>query len=230
MKNHSLYLKPFTNLKFTKTLIGLCLLPLIIFKTDISLASSVSPPIKCSEQSTILVLGDSLSSAQGIDPDKGWVSLLSKRLKQENSPYCVVNLSTSGDTSRNGLLKLDSALKTYKPSIVILGLGSNDGLRGLSTEALYQNLDKIIIKSKETGAKVLLIGLLIPKNYGPIYRTKFEQVFKDLAEKHHLAKVPFLLDKVALSPELMQEDGLHPNEKAEPIILDNVWIYLKNMI
>ncbi len=175
-------------------------------------------------------MGDSLSAAYGIDPNKGWVPLLAERLQNEKLPYKVVNISTSGDTSRNGVEKLKPALKEYKPAIVILGLGSNDGLRGLSTDALYNNLSEMIELSKNAQARVLLIGFLIPVNYGPVYRSKFEQVYKDLADKYQLPKVPFLLDKVALSPEFMQEDGLHPNEKAQPIILDTVWDYLKNMI
>lgn len=176
------------------------------------------------------MVGDSLSSAHGIDPKKGWVSLLGERLEQEKLPYQIVNISTSGDTTRNGLEKLNNALKTYQPSIVILGLGSNDGLRGLSTVAMQNNLNKMIEESKKSHAKLLLLGFLIPVNYGPVYRAKFEQVFKDLANKHHLIKVPFLLDKVALNPEYMQEDGLHPNELAQPIILDTVWVYLKKLL
>lgn len=206
--------------------LSICLVKAIFLAwTEVSIAESLT-----STKATLLVLGDSLSSAHGIDPKKGWVSLLEARLEQEKLPYHVVNISTSGDTTRNGLEKLHNALKTYKPSIVILGLGSNDGLRGLSTEAMYQNLNKMIEESQKAHAKVLLLGLLIPMNYGPVYRTKFEQVFKDLTDKYQLVKVPFLLDEVALKPEFMQEDGLHPNEKAQPIILDTVWPYLRKML
>lgn len=183
-----------------------------------------------SNLSTILVLGDSLSAAYGIESNKGWVALLGERLKQEKLPYKVVNVSTSGDTTRNGLEKIDNALKEYKPSIVILGLGSNDGLRGLSTAAMNKNLSSIIEQAKKSHAKVLLLGFLIPVNYGPEYREKFEKVFVTLAQKYQLARVPFLLENVALSKDLMQEDGLHPNEKAQPIILDSVWLYLSKLL
>lgn len=178
----------------------------------------------------ILVIGDSLSAADGINPEKGWVSLLQKRLEQDKRPYRVINISSSGDTSRHGVEKLDGALKEYHPSIIILGLGSNDGLRGLSTEAMYNNLSQMLEHAKQANARVLLIGFLIPMNYGPLYRKKFEAVYEDLAKRFQLPKVPFLLEKVALDPDLMQEDGLHPNEKAQPIILDNVWPYLKKML
>lgn len=178
----------------------------------------------------ILVVGDSLSAAYNIPQSTGWVTLLQKRLVSEQFPYRVVNISESGDTSSNGLSKLAEALKRYKPNIVIIGLGSNDGLRGLSTSALQKNLTQMIEQSEQVDAKVLLLRFLIPLNYGPLYRQKFEQVFLDLAEEYHLQKMPFLLENIALQPDLMLEDGLHPNERAQQIILETLWPYLKKLL
>lgn len=179
---------------------------------------------------TILVLGDSLSAAYGIDPEQGWVALLGQRLKEQGYHYQIINSSISGDTTSNGKSRLTSLLHQYKPVILILGLGSNDGLRGLSTQEMKKNLTEMVVMAKKNHAKVLLIGFLIPVNYGPEYRTKFELVYQEIAREQHLPEVPFLLAKVALDPNLMQEDGLHPNAKAQPIILDNVWRYLKPMV
>jgi len=182
------------------------------------------------DTNTILVVGDSLSAAYGINIEKGWVALLEKRLQQENLPYHVINISTSGDTTRNGLAKLPPALKQYKPTIVLIGLGSNDGLRGLSPDVMQVNLIKMVELSQKENARVLLLGSLIPMNYGPEYRKKFEQAFDNTAKQYKLPKVPFLLDGVWDSPELIQDDNLHPNEAAQPIILENVWPYLKKML
>ncbi len=180
--------------------------------------------------STILVVGDSLSAAYGIPPEQGWVSLLEKRLEDNKYPYHVVNVSISGNTSSNGLTSLPQALKQYKPSIVIIGLGSNDGLRGLSTVAMQSNLSQMVELAKKTKARVLLAGFLIPVNYGPIYRKKFEHVFETVSDEYHLPRIPFLLEKVVLKPELIQNDGLHPNEAAQPLILDTVWPFLEKML
>lgn len=180
--------------------------------------------------STILVMGDSLSAAHGISPQEGWVNLLRNRLKDQQLPYEVINLSTSGDTSSNGLSKLPAALQQYKPAIVIIALGSNDGLRGLSVVALENNLSRMIALSKYANAKVLLLGAMIPLNYGPVYREKFEKVFTELASTHHVPLLPFLLENVALKPELMQDDGFHPTAAAQPIILENVWPYLLKVL
>ncbi len=178
----------------------------------------------------ILVVGDSLSASYGIDPKLGWVTLLQQKLNKEQYPYRVINLSTSGDTTSNGLEKLPDALKAYRPAVVILGLGSNDGLRGLAIPALKKNLSTMITLSKNANAKVLLIGFLIPPNYGPVYSEAFEQAFVDTAKKYQLQRVPFLLQNIALNPDLMQDDGLHPNEDAQPLILENVWPYLKKLL
>lgn len=179
---------------------------------------------------TILVVGDSLSAAYQINPNMSWVKLLEKRLISENYPYQVVNISESGATSSRGVTLLQNAIKSYHPNIVIIGLGSNDGLRGLPTEALQNNLIKMVDLSQKSEAQVLLVGFLIPYNYGRPYRQKFEQVFIDVATKYKLHRVPFLLDKFAEKSEFFLEDGLHPNEAAQSLILDTLWPYLKVML
>jgi acyl-CoA thioesterase-1 len=178
----------------------------------------------------ILIMGDSLSAAHGINPNQGWVTLLQNRLQSYRLDYKIINASIGGNTTRNGLEALAALLKDYQPDIVIIGLGSNDGLRGLSTIAMKKNLKDMIQLSEQNHAKVLLIGFLIPLNYGPVYRTQFEQVFKTLSQEYHLPTVPFLLEKVVLNPTLMQSDGLHPNEEAQPIILDTLWPYLEPLL
>lgn len=182
------------------------------------------------EHQVILMVGDSLSAAYGMHPAEGWVSLLDKRLEEKGLPYQMVNISTSGDTTSNGLNKLKTALKEYQPKIVILGLGSNDGLRGLPIEEIRKNLKQMILLSKEAGAKVLLIGFLMPTNYGKKYTTEFKNTFADLAKKYQLHFIPFLLKDIVMDSSLLLEDQLHPNSKAQPIILDNVWPELEKML
>ncbi len=204
-----------------------------IFIILISIASSSfaeNIPPENNQIENILVVGDSLSAGYGIHPEQGWVEMMDKRLHEQKLPYQVVNISTSGDTTSNGLDKIDAALQDYKPKIVIIGLGSNDGLRGLSTQAIKVNLTKLIEKSQIVGAKVILIGFLIPMNYGEKYRRQFEKVFKDLSSQYHLPNVPFLLQNIIDKPGMFLEDGLHPNEKAQPIILNTVWPILKKQL
>jgi acyl-CoA thioesterase-1 len=179
---------------------------------------------------TILVFGDSLSAAYGIRPEQGWVTLLTQRLQTQGYGYQVVNASVSGETSSGGLERLPRALKLHAPGIVILELGANDGLRGLPVNALRDNLARMVQLSQAAGARVLLVGIRIPPNYGPRYTEEFARVYPDLAQQYHLPLVPFLLQKVALDTALMQEDGLHPNAAAEPIVLDTLWPYLKPLI
>lgn len=178
---------------------------------------------------TLLVVGDSLSAGYGFDPKQGWVSLLNERIQKQGLPYRVINMSVSGNTTSNGVTSLPAALKEYKPTWVIIGLGSNDGLRGLSTVEMKKNLNQMIEVSKAANAKVLLVGFLIPVNYGPVYRKQFEAVFQEVATRYQIPQVPFLLKDVALNPDLMQDDGLHPNAKAQPKLVETVWPYLKKM-
>lgn len=175
-------------------------------------------------------MGDSLSAAYGIEPTQGWVALLAKRLKDRHYDYTVVNASVSGETSAGGLTRLPEALGQHKPAIVILELGANDGLRGTPVKVVEANLDKMIALSQKGGAKVLLVGILMPPNYGPQYTDAFKEVYARLAQRYQLSLVPFLLDGVAQHRELMQADGMHPLASAEPKVLDNVWGRLEPLL
>lgn len=173
-----------------------------------------------SQSPTILVVGDSLSAAYGIPQQSGWVTLLDQRLDGQAR---VVNASISGETSSGGASRLPGLLEQHSPDIVILELGGNDGLRGLPPPQMQTHLENMIEQSQASGAKVLLLGIDIPPNYGPAYRDAFTEVFRNLATEHQLPLLPFLLDGVALEPALMQDDGIHPTAEAQPRILDNVW-------
>jgi len=190
-----------------------------------SVASAAAPA-----QRTIVVLGDSLSAGYGIKVEQGWVRLLEQRLASEGYGYRVVNASVSGETTQGGLARLPRALETHKPAIVIVELGGNDGLRGLQLAASRDNLSRIIEKARTAKAQVLLVGMMIPPNYGPRYGEDFRKMFSDLAGKYSLAFVPFLLDQIALNPELMQADGIHPNSAGQPQILKNLWPELKPLL
>lgn len=179
---------------------------------------------------TILVLGDSLSAAYGIEPGQGWVALLQRRLEDQGYGYRVVNASVSGETSSGGLQRLPRALKIHQPDLVILELGSNDGLRGLPIQTTRANLQKMIRLAREAGAEVLLVGMRMPPNYGPRYTEQFTGMFADLAQSEGVALVPFFLDGVALDPTLMQDDGLHPNARAQPVLLETLWKHLAPLL
>jgi acyl-CoA thioesterase I len=179
---------------------------------------------------TILVFGDSLSAALGIRPEQGWVALLAQRLQTQGYGYQVVNASVSGETSAGGLERLPRALQLHEPVIVILELGANDGLRGLPVSVMRANLTRMVQQAQAAHARVLLVGMRIPPNYGPRYTEEFAAVYPELAQQYHLPLVPFLLEKVALDPALMQADGLHPDAAAEPAVLDTLWPYLKPLL
>jgi acyl-CoA thioesterase-1 len=182
------------------------------------------------DQPTLLVLGDSISAAYGIDTDEGWVALLQQRLNSDGFNYRVVNASVSGDTTRTGLNRLDDALRQYKPAIVIVALGGNDGLRGLPFSEIESSLNGIIELSQQQGAKVLLTGVRLPPNYGAFYNTRFAKLFRQLADSWQVALVPRLLDQVADHRELMQADGIHPVAAAQSRILENVWPHLQPLL
>ena len=179
---------------------------------------------------TILVFGDSLSAAYGIRPEQGWVALLTQRLQAQGYGYEVVNASVSGETSVGGLQRLPRALQIHQPGMVILEVGANDGLRGLPVAAAKDNLTKMVQLSQAAGAHVLLVGIRIPPNYGPRYTTEFADMYPEIAKQYHLPLVPFLLEKVALDPSLMQEDGMHPNARGEPLVLDTLWRGLEPLL
>jgi len=178
----------------------------------------------------ILVLGDSLSAAFGIEQSQGWVSLLNQKLIEQHYPYTVINASISGETSQGGIQRLPDLLKKYHPKIVILELGANDGLRGLDLSMLQRNLQSMISLCQREQAQVLLIGMRLPPNYGPKYTRQFHQIYLDLAKTNRLAVIPFLLDGVATRTELMQADGLHPVAEAQSTLLNTVWDKLSVLV
>ncbi|MCH1598858.1 MAG: arylesterase [Pseudomonadales bacterium] len=182
------------------------------------------------EDKKVLVFGDSLSASYGIEEEQGWVNLLSEKLRQAQSPYSVINASVSGETSTGGLSRLPAALAEFQPSVVILELGGNDGLRGLPLATLQSNLEEMVSLSQRAGAEVLLAGIQIPPNYGPRYTEPFYALFGDIAESEQLPFVPFLIDGIPQQPELMQNDGIHPRAEAQHMILDNVWPVLAPML
>ena len=172
------------------------------------------------ERPVVLVMGDSLGTAYGIEREAGWVTLLEERL---DGSVQLVNASISGETSAGGVSRLPELIGQYAPDIVLLELGGNDGLRGLPPAQLEANLASMIEASQDANAEVLLLGIDIPPNYGQAYRSAFTQVYTHLAETYDTPLVPFLLDGVALEDGMMQDDGIHPTAAAQPIILDNVW-------
>lgn len=175
---------------------------------------------------SIVVLGDSISAGRGIKVEEGWVALLQQKLNQENKIYTIFNESISGDTTAGGVARIDKALILHKPDIVLLELGANDGLRGLSPKLMKANLAKIITRSQQTGAKVLLLAMRIPPNYGKRYVDKFYNIYPQLAKEMNIPFVPFILKEVALNKDMMQQDGLHPNAKAQPIIANKIWQHI----
>ena len=179
---------------------------------------------------TVLVLGDSLSAAHNIPVESGWVHLLGDRLAKMEPGWTVVNASISGETSLSGRNRLPALLEKYHPSVVVIELGANDGLRGLALAQLRDNLSAMVEAARQAKARVLLLGIELPVNYGPQYRDGLRTVYADVASKEQAALLPFLLDGVALRPELMQEDGLHPIASAQPRVLDNVWMPLQPLL
>jgi acyl-CoA thioesterase I len=179
---------------------------------------------------TVVVLGDSLSAGYGLKIQEGWVTLLSQRLGSEGYGYKVVNASVSGETTQGGLARLPRVLEVHKPEIVIIELGGNDGLRGLPLATSRENLRRAIELAQAAKARVVLVGMMIPPNYGERYAREFREMFSTLAASHKLVLVPFLLDRVALEPGLMQADGIHASAKGQPQMLENVWPKLKPLL
>lgn len=178
----------------------------------------------------VLVLGDSLSAAHNIAASSGWVHLLAQRLASGKLKRSVINASISGETTQSGRNRLPALLAEHKPGIVIIELGANDGLRGLSLDEIRNNLDAMIRASQAAGARVLLLGIELPVNYGPRYRDDLREMYADLAQRYHTRLLPFLLQGVALDPALMQADGLHPTTAGERRVFDNIWGVLEPML
>ncbi|SKB51987.1 arylesterase [Luteibacter sp. 22Crub2.1] len=189
-----------------------------------AIASAADAPRK------VLVLGDSLSAAHNIPVDAGWVRLLDARTSKMATPWTMVNGSISGETSLSGRNRLPGLLKAQRPGVVVIELGANDGLQGLPLSQLAANLDVMIGAAQGAGAKVLLLGIELPVNYGPQYRDGLRKVYADAAAKHKVPLLPFLLDGVALDPGLMQDDGLHPTARGEPRVAENVWKVLTPLL
>jgi len=179
---------------------------------------------------TILVMGDSLSAGYGIKVQAGWVSLLSQRLSQQGYDYHIVNASVSGETSSGAKNRFPSLLNSHKPAIVILEIGANDGLRGLPTAQMHDNLASMIEVAKQQRASVVLVGIQMPPNYGEAYTESFKTVYSQLANSTHVRFVPFFLKDVALKEALMQADNIHPNEQGQPYLLETIWPQLESLL
>lgn len=179
---------------------------------------------------TILVIGDSLSAEYGLARGTGWVNLVSQRLKDSFPEYQIRNSSISGDTTSGGLSRLSTALIQYSPKWVLIELGANDALRGLSLDMTQKNLEHMVEQVKASGAQVILVGMQIPPNYGKTYTEQFQNLFPTIAEKTQSALVPFLLSGIETQADMFQADGLHPNETAQPVLANNVWAVLEPLL
>ncbi len=179
---------------------------------------------------TILVLGDSISAGYGLRQGEGWVSLLEKRLQAQNYPYRVINASISGETTQGGLTRLPELLRQHQPNLVLLELGGNDGLRGLPLHLMQNNLSRMIDMSHQASAQPLLLGIQLPPNYGRRYTAAFAATYPQLAEQKEIPVVPFILEKIAIYPDLMQSDGVHPKAEAQRQLLDNIWPTLEALL
>ena len=190
----------------------------------------VAAPAVLAAEKSILVVGDSVSAAFGIAQARGWVALLGERLKREKLDYNVVNASISGETTAGGAARLGPALEKHRPAVVIIELGGNDGLRGMSVAAMQKNLDAMAEQSRRAGARVLLIGMQLPPNYGPKYTGEFERAFAEVAKRHAVALLPFLFEDFGGRRDFFQPDGIHPTEAAQPIMLESVWKRLRPLL
>lgn len=179
---------------------------------------------------TLLVVGDSLSAEYGIKRGTGWVPLLSARVSEQYPKYQVVNASISGDTTSGGMARLPALLRQHAPAVVVLELGANDALRGLPLSMTEQNLRAMTQAAKQAKAEVLIVGMQIPPNYGRDYAQRFAQLFSTVAKDEKARLVPFLMEGIATNRAMFQADGIHPNEDAQPQLLDNVWPTLRPLL
>ena len=183
-----------------------------------------------SSEKTLLVYGDSLSAAYGLDISDGWVYLLEQKLKNSHPQWRVINLSISGETTAGGLSRFPKSIEQHQPELILLQLGANDGLRGTALNSMKNNLEQMIIHAKEKDIEVIMFEMMIPPNYGTAYTQRFTQTFHDLGEEHKVPVIPFFLDGIAGDESLNQEDGIHPTARAQPILLDNVWSVLRLLL
>ncbi len=198
--------------------IGACLLLL-----GMGAATAMAQPASVKSARTVLVMGDSLSAAYGISNAQGWVALTQERVTRKKPGWRVVNASISGETTAGGAARIDAELKRQKPAVVVIELGANDGLRGLSLVQTKANLERMIKASKASGARVLLVGMRIPPNYGRDYTQGFERNYRELAKRHDTAFLPFLLEPIMLDRASFQRDNLHPTAAVQPKLRDHVW-------
>jgi len=188
------------------------------------------PVYAVADDATIVIVGDSLSAAYGMELSESWPSLLQQRLDQNGHAYRVFNSSITGETTQGGLTRLPRLLEQHQPGIVIVELGGNDGLRGLPLEVTRANLSAMIEQSQASGARVILAEMRIPPNYGRTYTEKFNGTYTELARQHGAVLLPFVLQDIALQPGMMQDDGIHPTADAQPLILDQVWSVLQPLL
>lgn len=194
----------------------------------ITLTGSLLSPLI--QANTIVVLGDSISANYGLQVAQGWVNLMTQKLKLDHPHYTVHNASISGDTTAGGRARLTQLLTQYQPDIVILELGANDALRGMSLKKMQKNLSTMIEESKKSGADVLLLSMRIPGNYGKRYTNMFYDSYQTLADQYNISVVPFILKGIALDQSLMQKDNLHPNKTAQPLIMEHIYPYLRPLL
>ncbi|MCO8642732.1 arylesterase [Burkholderia multivorans] len=193
-------------------------------------ARAAAAPAATAGQPVIAVLGDSLSAEYGLPRDTGWVALLRQRLATERIDYSVANASVSGDTTSGGRARLPAVLQRLKPSIVVVELGANDALRGVPLATTEQNLRDIVADARRAHAKVVLVGMYVPSNYGPDYTQKFHAVYTRLSKELDVPLVPFLLAGIEDKPDMFQSDQIHPTQQAQRVLLDNVWPTLKPLL
>ena len=178
---------------------------------------------KSTEPPTVLIFGDSLSAGYGIEVDQSWAALLQARLSEQGYEHRVINASISGETTEGGATRINAALEEFSPDLIILELGGNDGLRGFPAARMQANLEKIVARAKASGAAVVLLGIRIPTNYGARYSAEFEGVFRQVSEDFAVQWIEFFMEGIALNDDLLQEDRIHPNAVAQPLLLDNAW-------
>jgi len=198
----------------------------VILSLLLTIVGLIPNVVQASDQPVLLILGDSLSAGYGMDREHSWVHLLELRLDQYGHSYRVLNSSISGDTTQGGLARLPRLVDRYQPEIVIIELGGNDGLRGINPDVTRENMTRMIRYSQQAGARVLLAGIKLPPNYGTAYLQQFESIYTDLAAEYDTLLVPFFMDGVVFEPGMLQADGIHPSEKGQPVLLENVWTVL----